>query len=465
MQKNNKYYNTIMCPNKQKKLNDNKKNKKQAKRVKQTVKLTKTKNNEGNKMINNYILIGNLGQGAYGKVALAVKKINENEEQKFAIKIFKKSFLKKKREYYRDSTGVMKFKDALDNVKREIAIMKKLRHLNVIKLYEVIENPDNDKLYMVLEFAQGGQIIEWDDDDKKFFFCNQKQNEPLSEDYLRNIFRGCIKGLFYLHSSGIVHRDIKPQNILLDKYGNPKMADFGVSAISDKGDNLQGNEGTYFFMPPEALNKESAKKGYSGKKADIWALGVTFFSFAFLQLPFYGNNLLEIFQTIIDQQLEFPTHRQCSDGLKNFLLLMIEKSPEKRSTLIEISKSEWINQNQQDDLSTQLQNIIIIKYIKKKRIENKIVEVNDEDLDNALQISTVIRIKAWVQRWKANTNARNSNDRSIDSKSVGYINKANSIDNQCSQELKNDLKVGGISKFGLKSQSNQINLQQEDEDQ
>lgn len=67
----------------------------------------------------------------------------------------------------------MKFKDALDSVKREIAIMKKLTHPNVIKLYEVIENPDNDKLYMILDYAQGGQLIEWDEDDEKFFFCNQ----------------------------------------------------------------------------------------------------------------------------------------------------------------------------------------------------------------------------------------------------------------------------------------------------
>ena len=100
-----------------------------------------------------------------------------------------------------------------------------------------------------------------------------------------------------MHTSGVIHRDIKPQNILLDKHGNAKLADFGVSAVSDN-DNLQGNEGTYFFMPPEALNKENAKKGYSGKKADIWSLGVTFFSFIFLQLPFWGSNLVETFNTI-----------------------------------------------------------------------------------------------------------------------------------------------------------------------
>lgn len=63
-------------------------------------------------------------------------------------------------------------------------------------------------------------------------------------------------------------------------------------------DQVQGNEGTYFFMPPEALNKESSKSGYNGKLADIWSLGVTFFCCTFLELPFLGLNLVDLFEVI-----------------------------------------------------------------------------------------------------------------------------------------------------------------------
>lgn len=95
-------------------------------------------------MINDYIIVDHLGQGGFGTVKLAIK--NEN---KYALKIFKKSHLKRKREYIKDKeTGKTKVKDALEDVRREIAIMKKISHPNLIQLYEVIDNPSNEKIIM-----------------------------------------------------------------------------------------------------------------------------------------------------------------------------------------------------------------------------------------------------------------------------------------------------------------------------
>ena len=108
----------------------------------------------------------------------------------------------------------MKYKDALQGVLNEIAIMKKLDHPNVIRLHEVLDDDDKEKLYMsklyfiryiknqffldkVLDFAPHGQLIEWDDEESKFFYTNPETIGFLPEEKLRKIFRQCISGLHY----------------------------------------------------------------------------------------------------------------------------------------------------------------------------------------------------------------------------------------------------------------------------
>ncbi len=77
-----------------------------------------------------------------------------------------------------------------------------------------------------------------------------------------------------------------------------KLADFGVSALANDDDKLKSTEGTYFFMAPEALDKEAAKTGFSGIKADIWSLGITFYAFIYLKLPYYSANIYKINEVI-----------------------------------------------------------------------------------------------------------------------------------------------------------------------
>ena len=98
-------------------------------------------------MINNYAILELLGQGSFGKVKRAIKRVG-NVEYQYAIKILKKSHLKRKKEWVTDEDGNKRVKSALEDVKREIAIMKKIDHPNLIILHEVIENPDNDKIMM-----------------------------------------------------------------------------------------------------------------------------------------------------------------------------------------------------------------------------------------------------------------------------------------------------------------------------
>lgn len=116
-----------------------------------------------------------------------------------------------------------------------------------------------------------------------------------------------------VHNNGIIHRDLKPQNILFDKnfkakignflkiiVNNTFLADFGVSLMIDTDDKVNKCVGTYHFMCPEAGN--NSKNGFSGKRADIWALGVTLFAFIFKSVPFDGSNVLEINDNIENQK-------------------------------------------------------------------------------------------------------------------------------------------------------------------
>lgn len=102
-----------------------------------------------------------------------------------------------------------------------------------------------------------------------------------------------------MHNNNIIHRDIKPQNVLFDKDGNAKLTDFGVSAFITPDNDLQTkSEGTYFFMSPDSIDKNGVGKGFSGKAADVWALGVTFYAFTFYQVPWVSENIMEAFEMI-----------------------------------------------------------------------------------------------------------------------------------------------------------------------
>ncbi len=166
---------------------------------------------------------------------------------------------------------------------REIDILKEFSHPNIIKLYEVIDDPNDDKLYLVLEYAARGQIMEFEPRDKRF--KPSAEGRPhFSEREVQVYARHLIQALDYIHKHRVLHCDIKPQNVLVDEYGIAKLADFGAASIIGDNDILSGAKGTYEFLAPECCNPE--QRFFSGKAADIWALGVTIFCLTFNELPF-----------------------------------------------------------------------------------------------------------------------------------------------------------------------------------
>ncbi|KAG0232400.1 hypothetical protein BGW42_008191 [Actinomortierella wolfii] len=166
----------------------------------------------GNKMINKYMVVRELGRGVHGKVKLCRDTLTD---ELCAIKIVDKTT--------RRRLGKAQISNE-QKIRREIAIMKKCIHPHVVRLKEVIDDPNARKIYLVLEYMEGGEVRWKDAEDRPIL---QLQDA-------RNIFRDVVLGLEYLHMQGIIHRDIKPANLLLSADGVVKISDFGVSYFSEK---------------------------------------------------------------------------------------------------------------------------------------------------------------------------------------------------------------------------------------
>ena len=172
---------------------------------------------------------------------------SDAEDQLVAVKIFHKSILKRIRTMERNKqTRKVLIKTALEQVEREIALMKKLSHPNLVEFYDAIDSPDSDNLYMVIEYMPLGEIQTYQNDGTFRRKQPKVHQEPLEglvdghfdEFHASLYFVDIMHGLAYLHQHHIIHRDLKPENILLDARGVAKLADFGVSHIFDQDSRL-----------------------------------------------------------------------------------------------------------------------------------------------------------------------------------------------------------------------------------
>eukprot|EP01028_Stygiella_incarcerata_P010952 TRINITY_DN5963_c1_g1_i1.p1 TRINITY_DN5963_c1_g1~~TRINITY_DN5963_c1_g1_i1.p1 ORF type:complete len:562 (+),score=170.45 TRINITY_DN5963_c1_g1_i1:78-1763(+) len=278
---------------------------------------------DGNKMVNEYVILRLLGRGQYGKVKLAM---NMKDNQLYAIKILNKSILKRIRKGFG--------KNAYSGVLKEIAIWKKLRHENVVRLFEVIDDPDEDRLFLVTEFVEDGCVASLDVD-------GSLVGGPVDEENASHFMRQSCLGLRYLHDQRIIHKDIKPENILRggDRIA---LADFGVSDMFEgEDDRIRATDGTPAFMPPEAFDQHATK--YSGKRADVWSLGVTLYALLVGKTPFSGDSYVDICNAIREADPELPD--ELSAEARDLVKRMLAKNPEDRITLDEILIHPFVTQS------------------------------------------------------------------------------------------------------------------------
>ena len=293
-----------------------------------------------------------LGRGAFGKVNLALHILS-------GYLVAMKSFNKNKKNF------------PMHKIKNEVKIMQKLRyHKGVIKLLEAFEN---EKYYfIIMENIIGGNL---------FNAINKMGKLP--ESLARNIFKQLIETVQYIHSKGIVHRDIKPDNILLNLNNQIKLCDFGVSKEIKKGTLISDSCGTPAFIAPEILKDDP----YDPYMTDIWSCGVVLYAMVSGFFPFAGNNENELHKNILSGK--FPKIKNISKELNDLINKILELNPKKRISINDILNHPWLNieedndnQNNllyKDDLFTNAEKIIYYKLRKNyKEIKN-----NDEfDLEH-----------------------------------------------------------------------------------
>ncbi|KAI8994657.1 kinase-like domain-containing protein [Pilobolus umbonatus] len=362
--------------------------------VVETLGATTSETKEGFRKINNYLLKKEIGRGAFGTVHLG---IDENTNTEYAIKEFSKSRLRKKEQMEmfvrggprgrargrmmglgvnRQSGGATS-SNPLDLVRGEMAILKKLNHPHVVRLFEVLDDPSDDSLYMVFEMMHRGTVINVEIDSVA---------NPLAMDEARKYFRQMILGIEYLHANGIVHRDIKPDNLLISKEGVLKIVDFGVSEIFVKGnDKLKKSAGSPAFMAPELC---VAKHGeVSGRAADIWSMGVTLYCMIHGKTPFITTNLLELYDMIKEKEIEYADH--LSPDLYDLFHRILDRNSITRITMPELRNHPWVTHNDTEPMISEEDNCDIVS------------EVTEEEIRNAIKsIGSIFAVMKAVTKFK-----------------------------------------------------------------
>ncbi|XP_062450988.1 NUAK family SNF1-like kinase 2 [Rhea pennata] len=252
-----------------------------------------------------YEFLETLGKGTYGKV----KKARERSGRLVAIKSIRKDKIKDEQD--------------LVHIRREIEIMSSLNHPHIIAVHEVFEN--SSKIVIVMEYASKGDLYD---------YISERQR--LTEQEARHFFRQVVSAVYYCHKNGIVHRDLKLENILLDANGNIKIADFGLSNVYQQDKLLQTYCGSPLYASPEIING----RPYKGPEVDSWSLGVLLYILVHGTMPFDGQDYKTLVKQITSGDYREPAKLSDACGLIRWMLMV---NPERRATIEDIATHWWVN--------------------------------------------------------------------------------------------------------------------------
>ncbi|KAL1872967.1 hypothetical protein Daus18300_004108 [Diaporthe australafricana] len=297
-----------------------------------------------------YILGNTIGEGEFGKVKLGWK---QEGGIQVAIKLIKK-----------DQLGSNPSRMA--KIMREVAILKQLTHPNIVRLHKMEESERH--FGIILEYASGGELFD--------YILNHRY---LKDNAARRLFAQLVSGVGYLHKKGIVHRDLKLENLLLDRNRNIIITDFGFANTFDpieelseeeennlsdrefvkrmglnqlkpsgmrKGDLMQTSCGSPCYAAPELVVSDSL---YTGRKVDVWSCGVILYAMLAGYLPFdddpanpEGDNINLLYKYIVNTPLTFPEY--VTPHARDLLRRILVPNPRKRADLFEVARHSWLSE-------------------------------------------------------------------------------------------------------------------------
>ncbi|XP_052166233.1 CBL-interacting protein kinase 6 [Oryza glaberrima] len=213
----------------------------------------------------------------------------------------------------------------MEQIKREIAVMKRVSHPNIVELHEVMAT--RSKIYLALELVRGGEL-----------FGRIVRLGRVREDAARHYFRQLVSAVDFCHSRGVYHRDLKPENLLLDEAGNLKVVDFGLSALADhaRADGLLHTLcGTPGYAAPEVLRD----KGYDGAKADLWSCGVILYVLLAGSLPFPDDNIVTLYRKA--QRGDYRCPAWLSTDARRLIPRLLDPNPTTRISVAQLVETPW----------------------------------------------------------------------------------------------------------------------------
>ena len=297
-----------------------------------------------------YVLGQTLGEGEFGKVKLGWKKDGTIQ---VAVKLIRREVLGSN-------------PTRLPKIYREISILRDLAHPNIVRLHEMVETDRH--IGIIMEYASGGEL-----------FDHILNNRYLKDNAARRLFAQLISGVGYLHKKGIVHRDLKLENLLLDRNRNIIITDFGFANTFDpadelseeieynltnkdfvkktrldkpnargmrRGDLMQTSCGSPCYAAPELVVSDSL---YTGRKVDVWSCGVILYAMLAGYLPFDddpanpdGDNINLLYKYIVTTPLTFPEY--VTPHARDLLRRILVPDPRKRADLFEVARHSWLNE-------------------------------------------------------------------------------------------------------------------------
>jgi serine/threonine protein kinase len=291
--------------------------------------------------IGDYVITQKIGKGSFSKV---YKAYHKKTNKLYALKIFEtKKFSEK----------------ILQSIYNEIKILMEIDHPNIVKLHETIKT--KEYIYLVLDYCSKGDLQN---------YINHKG--ILTEYKAKDFFIQISKGLYYIWIHKLIHRDLKPHNILLTEDGVLKIADFGFAKHLEEAKMLESLCGSPIYMAPEILKF----KEYDCK-VDLWSMGVMLYQLLTNAYPFTGSNLITLLNNIENKNLYIPDELNLSISCKGLLKSLLVVNPKNRISFEKFFIHPFFN-NYQFDNCVEPNNFILLNEL----IMSKSIDV-DEDIESS----------------------------------------------------------------------------------